>query len=73
MIILESAPIGAGDTFARDAPYFALMIGVSARCIGWVGRMGAPLASGGEPNTSVCPETGAKYREMGDDTLEETM
>jgi UDP-2-acetamido-3-amino-2,3-dideoxy-glucuronate N-acetyltransferase len=45
-----------------DVPPFALVAGVPARRIGWVGRAGKRLVAKGE-NRFVCPETGAEYEE----------
>jgi UDP-2-acetamido-3-amino-2,3-dideoxy-glucuronate N-acetyltransferase len=45
----------------RDVPDFALVAGVPARRIGWVGKAGAPLRQEGEH--WVCPLTGASYTE----------
>ena len=46
------ALVAAGAVVVADVPDFALMVGVPARRIGWVGRAGSPL----EPaNTSASP------------------
>ena len=37
------ALVAAGATVVRDVPDFALVVGVPARRIGWVGRAGVPL------------------------------
>lgn len=58
--------IAAGAVVARDVPPFALMAGVPARRIGWMSHAGARLG----PDL-VCPETGRRYREAGQDRLEE--
>ena len=53
--------IAAGAVVTADVPDFALMAGVPARRIGWVGRAGVPLKlSGGE---WICPRTGERYHE----------
>ncbi|MGH3241774.1 MAG: hypothetical protein ACRDNL_15485, partial [Spirillospora sp.] len=53
----------------RDVPDFALVAGVPARRIGWVGRAGARLTQGPD-GTWECPRTGARYVETpaGDDS-----
>lgn len=62
------ATIAAGAVVAKDVPAFALMVGVPARRLGWVGKAGFPLKA--EGGFWVCPETGAKYVEDGN-TLKE--
>ncbi|MCQ9163030.1 MULTISPECIES: acyltransferase [unclassified Arthrobacter] len=57
------ATIAAGSVVTKDVPAFALMAGVPARRLGWVGKAGFPLKADG--GFWVCPETGAKYIEDG--------
>lgn len=58
--------IAAGAVVTADVPDFALMVGVPARRIGWMSRVGARLGK-----DLVCPETGTRHRETPDGTLEE--
>jgi len=58
----EHAFVGAGAVVNRDAPAFALMLGVPARQKGWMSRYGErlelPLAGNAEAN---CLNTGDRY------------
>ncbi|MEU4695293.1 acyltransferase [Actinoplanes sp. NPDC023714] len=56
------ALVAAGAVVTKDVPDFALVVGVPAKRIGWVGRAGRPLETKGG-GVWVCPETGAEYRE----------
>ncbi|MFP3578284.1 acyltransferase [Arthrobacter sp. fls2-241-R2A-200] len=62
------ATVAAGAVVAKDVPDFALMVGVPAKRVGWVGRAGFPLKRDGD--NWVCPETGATYVEQ-NETLRE--
>jgi acetyltransferase-like isoleucine patch superfamily enzyme len=63
------ALVAAGAVVTRDVPDFALMVGVPAKRIGWVGRAGVPLHDRGD-GLFVCPRTGARYQQA-DGTLTE--
>jgi carbonic anhydrase/acetyltransferase-like protein (isoleucine patch superfamily) len=67
------ALVAAGSVVNRDVPDFALVAGVPAKRLRWVGRAGVPLErdpDGGE-GSWVCPKTGQKYIEKDTDTLVE--
>ena len=54
--------MAAGAVVVRDVPDHALVVGVPARQVGWVGRAGAPLQAVGD-GVFRCPETGEEYVE----------
>ncbi|MFG2328613.1 acyltransferase [Streptomyces sp. NPDC048604] len=65
------AMVAAGAVVTKDVPDFALVVGVPARQIGWVGKTGVRLVEReGEPGLWECPKTGDLYREA-DGTLTE--
>lgn len=55
------AMVAAGSVVTRDVPDFALVAGVPARRIGWVGQAGVPLVDTGD-GLHTCPATGRRYR-----------
>lgn len=56
------ATVAAGAVVVKDVPAFALVVGVPARRVGWVGREGVPLDEGSD-GTWTCPVTGERYLE----------
>jgi acetyltransferase-like isoleucine patch superfamily enzyme len=63
------ALVAAGAVVTADVPPFALVAGVPARRIGWVGRAGKRLVAGGDARY-VCPETGARFEERAGELIE---
>lgn len=63
------ALVAAGSVVVEDVPDFALVAGVPARRLRWVGKAGVPLEQTGEDEWT-CPQTGEKYIEQ-DVTLRE--
>ncbi len=57
--------IAAGAVVTSDVPAYALMAGLPARRIGWVSAAGLRLSA-----DLVCPETGRRYKETADGSLE---
>ena len=57
------AMVAAGAVVTHDVPDYALVVGVPARQIGWVGRAGRRLEQN-ETGAWTCPETGERYREI---------
>jgi UDP-2-acetamido-3-amino-2,3-dideoxy-glucuronate N-acetyltransferase len=60
VVIGRWALVAAGAVVARDVPDFALVAGVPARRIGWVGRAGARLTAVGDAAWR-CPVSGELY------------
>lgn len=56
------ALVAAGSVVTTDVPDYALVVGVPARRIRWVGRAGVPLTDRGNGRFE-CPQTGETYTE----------
>jgi UDP-2-acetamido-3-amino-2,3-dideoxy-glucuronate N-acetyltransferase len=63
-VVGEWATVAAGAVVVHDVPDYALVAGVPARRIGWVGRAGRPLVEE-EPGRFRCPATDERYNEAG--------
>lgn len=59
------ATVAAGAVVVRDVPDYALVAGVPARRIKWVGRSGFPLVATGE-STYIDPKTGDTFQQEGE-------
>ena len=63
------AVVAAGAVVVHDVADFALVAGVPARRIGWVGRAGRPLTDVGD-GWWRCEQTGDRYRQESDRLIE---
>ncbi|MGO3233793.1 MAG: acyltransferase [Microbacterium sp.] len=67
----EWATVAAGAVVVKDVPAHALVVGVPARRIGWVGKAGVPLVRSEREGRWTCPATGASYTETNEILSEE--
>lgn len=61
LTIGRHALVAAGSVVTHDVADYALVQGVPARQVGWVGRHGIPLGT-----DFICPESGWRYRHDGE-------
>lgn len=69
----EWATVAAGAVVVKDVPAYALVAGVPARRIGWVSESGVPLAPGDADGVWVCASSGARYTELNERLIKETV
>ncbi len=55
------ALVGAGAVVTKNVPAFAIVVGIPAKQIGWVGKHGLPLLKISE-DVYECPKTLTKYK-----------
>ena len=60
--------MAAGAVVTKDVPDFALVAGVPAKRIRWVGRAGVPLVDIGN-NLFRCPQDQSQYRQISENEL----
>ncbi|MFB7251801.1 DapH/DapD/GlmU-related protein [Microbacterium sp. NPDC056234] len=57
------ATVAAGAVVVKNVPAYALVAGVPARRIGWVGESGHPLTPSDADGVWICPASGTRYIE----------
>lgn len=57
------ATVAAGAVVVKDVPAHALVAGVPAKRIGWVGESGVPLTAGDDAGIWICPQSGDRFVE----------
>ena len=68
VLIGRWALVAAGSVVTKNVPDFALVGGVPARQLGWVGKNGQKLLE--EQGIFVCPSSGEKYELIGENLRE---
>lgn len=63
VVVGRWATVAAGSVVTKDVPDFALVAGVPARWLRWVGCAGVPLEDAGD-GVWRCPSTGERYLEL---------
>jgi UDP-2-acetamido-3-amino-2,3-dideoxy-glucuronate N-acetyltransferase len=63
------ALVGAGAVVTGRHPDYALLLGIPARQVGWVGRHGHRLHERDGDGNLLCPESRLRYRESANGTL----
>lgn len=63
--------VAAGAVVTKDVPPHALVGGLPARTVGWVGHAGERLTQDSGSDELICPRTGQRYRLKDEHTLEE--
>jgi acetyltransferase-like isoleucine patch superfamily enzyme len=58
------ATVAAGAVVVRDVPDHAMVVGVPARQVGWVGEAGKPLIQAADGRW-ICPVTSAEFEQHG--------
>lgn len=72
LVIGRWSLVAAGAVVVKDVPDFALVVGVPARRVGWVGRAGVPLEEvENQSGLFRCPATGQTYQQTVEDSLKE--
>jgi acetyltransferase-like isoleucine patch superfamily enzyme len=64
------ALVAAGAVVTKDVPNFALVAGVPAKRIRWVGHEGVPLEPTANQNEFKCPISNQLYQQLSDSELE---
>ena len=70
LVIGKWSMIAAGSVVISNVVDFALVAGVPAKRIGWVGRVGKKLhQDDNDKSIFICPETNSRFRQLNSDSL----